>query len=558
MSLNEDLVNVLLSFLGGLGLFLYGMHIMAAGLQKTAGNKMKHLLEVLTKNKILGICVGALVTAVIQSSSATTVMVVGFVNAGIMNLTQAVGIIMGANIGTTITAWLVASAEWLRFFNPVFLAPLFVAIGASMLLFAKKDKNHNVGEIFVGFGILFIGMSSMSAVSQPIKNSPLFSQLFVSFGQNPLLGILAGAAVTALIQSSSASVAILQTLAFSGLIPWSAAVYIIMGQNIGTCVTAVISGLGATKNARAASYIHLVFNVVGSLVFSVFAIIYFKVINVEVAGIPISATSISIVHTIFNIGNTVLLYNFSDKLIMIAQKLAHSKEETDDEVSLVHLDERVLETPTFAIECTGKEIIRLGNIVIHSLKQVCEALLERDIEKADKVLLREKNIDTLSQAIANYLVRLSNTDLGEASNTTITNMFNAINDIERIGDHCENLAELTKFAIDEDISLSEIAVSEMQELINTTIFCYETAIKSLEERDAVLANNVVTLEEEIDVLEEQFRTNHIERLTDFECSPTTGVLFLDALSNLERIGDHSLNIAEYAIVESHNSTKHKK
>ena len=274
-----EYIKVIFTLVGGLGLFIYGMQIMADGLQKSAGNKMKKLLEVLTNNKFMGVLVGAVVTAIIQSSSATTVMVVGFVNAGLMNLAQAVGVIMGANIGTTVTGWLVSSAEWAKFLNPSELAPLAIAIGVGMILFAKKKSVKQVGEIIAGFGILFIGLDMMGGAVKPFRESPVFKNAFLTLGKNPILGILAGFAVTAIIQSSSASVGILQSLARYSLVPWNAAVYIIMGQNIGTCVTALFSSIGASKNAKRTAYIHLLFNVIGTIVFAVIGIVYFKYIN---------------------------------------------------------------------------------------------------------------------------------------------------------------------------------------------------------------------------------------------------------------------------------------
>ncbi|MDR1689198.1 MAG: Na/Pi cotransporter family protein [Clostridiales bacterium] len=553
-----DIIKQVFSFLGGLGLFLYGMHVMSVGLQKAAGNKMKQLLAALTKNKFFGVLVGTLVTSIIQSSSATTVMVVGFVNAGLMNLTQSVGIIMGANIGTTVTAWLVASAEWLQFFNPVFLAPLAVAVGAGFLLFASKDRTKHIGEIIVGFGVLFVGMSTMSNVLSIYRDSEVFRNVFITLGRNPLLGLLAGTVVTGIIQSSSASVAILQSVAMSGFVPFGAAVYIIMGQNIGTCVTAILSSIGASRNAKAASYIHLIFNILGSIIFTVIAVVYFKIFNTVIAELPISATQISIIHSMFNIINTVLLYHFSNQLIALAKRLAWGKVQETEEISAVHLDERILDTPYFAIQNTVKEIVRLGDMVNVSLKLAAETLADRDTSKIQTILTREEDVDTLTRLIASYLVKLSSRELNEQESTMVTSLINIINNIERVGDHCENMAELAQFYIDENVILSDTAHGELKQVMDATLICYEAAIKAFEQNDVKAAESVAKLEDEVDRLEALYREAHIDRLKAGVCTPTGGVFLLDALTNLERIGDHALNISEYVIDENAKYNKHKR
>jgi len=556
--LGVEILGQLFSFIGGLGLFIYGMHVMSVGLQKAAGNKMKELLAVLTKNKFFGVLVGALVTGVIQSSSATTVMVVGFVNAGIMNLSQTVGIIMGANIGTTVTAWLMASVEWAGVFNPVFLAPLAVGIGSFALLFARKEKTRHIGEIVIGFGILFLGMSIMSDTLKIYKDSQFFKDIFITLGTNPFLGLLAGCAVTAVIQSSSASVAILQSVAFTGYVPWGAAVYIIMGQNIGTCITAILSSIGANRNAKAASYIHLLFNVIGSLVFTLVAIIYFSFFNRVLASSYISATWISVVHTAFNVLTVILLYNFSNALIVAAKKIAWGKTKETDELTLVHLDERILDTPYFALQNAVKEIARLAELTLLSLKEATETLLDADETKVANVLNREKDIDELTRLISQYLVRLSNREHTKQEGTTITSLINTINNLERVGDHCENIAELTQFCISENIALSDIATNELAEIINATVICYETAVRAFEQGDYAMAAQVAAQEDIIDSLEKRYREEHIDRLKAGSCGPAGGVFFLDTMTNLERIGDHALNISEYVMDEYEEHHRHKK
>ncbi|MDR2903912.1 MAG: Na/Pi cotransporter family protein [Clostridiales bacterium] len=546
----NDYVQMMLQFVGGLGLFIYGMHVMASGLQKSAGNRMKRLLGILTKTKFLGVLVGAGVTAIIQSSSATTVMVVGFVNAGLMNLTQSVGIIMGANIGTTATAWLVSSMEWSKFLNPGTLAPIAVAVGAAMVLFVNNNKAKQFGEIIVGFGILFMGMTTMSDAVKPLSEVQLFKDAFVALGSNPILGLLAGAVITGIIQSSSASVGILQALALSGLVPWNAAVYIIMGQNIGTCVTALLSSMGASKNAKSAAYIHLLFNIIGSVVFSVIAIIYFSFINAQFGQALISVTEISIVHSAFNFLNTLLLYNFSNQIIYMAQRLAANGMVETDEAALVHLDNRILATPSFAIENSVKEIVRMANIALENLRMATDAVIEKNEEKIETVLKREKTIDALERAITQYLVNLCNADITEEENRIITALFHTVNDIERVGDHCENISELAQFSIMENVSLSDEAMGELKKMIGMTVSCFENSIRALEKNDQSYANTVKKQEDQIDLTEGAFRAAHIKRLTNNECSAVNGVLFLDTLTNLERISDHSLNIAQLVLKEN--------
>ena len=398
-------LDILIPFVGGLGMFIYGMQIMAQGLENAAGSKMKSILEVLTKNKLMGVFLGAAITAVIQSSSATTVMVVGFVNAGIMNLTQAMGVIMGANIGTTVTGWLVSSVEWAEFLSPAKIAPIAVMIGVIIMLTGKRRSSKEIASIIVGFGLLFIGISSMSSAVAPLQESEGFVNLFVTLGRNPILGILAGTFVTAVIQSSSASVGILQSLAAAGLVPFNAAIYIIMGQNIGTCVTAILSSLGAKKNAKTAALMHLLFNVIGTVLFSTVAIVYFQVLN-PAAGLGlITQTQISTVHTFFNIATTVLLFPVSNLIIKLAKKIGGVKENEADR-SKILLDDRMLETPSIALQSVINETVRMGEIVRESLN-VAKNVLHTKSE-ADLCVLKEDEsvVDRLCSFITDYTFKL--------------------------------------------------------------------------------------------------------------------------------------------------------
>lgn len=551
-------VDIIIPFVGGLALFIYGMQIMAQGLQNAAGNKMKQLLKALTQNKIMGVLLGTIVTAIIQSSSATTVMVVGFVNAGLMDLTQSMSVIMGANIGTTVTGWLVSSVEWAQFLSPAVIAPVVVMIGVIIMITAKKISHKEISSIIIGFGILFIGIEMMSDAVYPLRESEVFKTLFVTLGHNPLLGILAGAAVTAIIQSSSASVGILQTLAASGLVPFNAAVYIIMGQNIGTCITAMLSGIGASKNAKCASYMHLLFNITGTFLFSVFSILYFKMINPQMGLGSISQTQISIVHTIFNIATTVLLFPFSHYIIVLAKKLNHveAQEEEKDEGQLVHLDDRLLETPSFAVQSAILEVVRMGHIVEKNLDTAVSALLERNHDKIEKVRKREVTINTLCNSISDYLVKICNTHINQTENSVVTSLLAIITDMERVGDHCKNMAACAEALERDKVFFSDSAAEELQEMIKYTRISYDNALKALEFSDTSFAYETVRAEDIVDDMEDKLKAGHINRLANNLCNVRSGVRFLDTLTNLERISDHAINIAQAVINENRKKAQH--
>ena len=544
-----EILGLIFSFAGGLGMFLYGMNVMADGLQKSAGNKLKQLLGYLTRNRFIGVVVGMLVTSIIQSSSATTVMVVGFVNAGLMNLSQAVGVIMGANIGTTVTAWLVSMNEWGALFKPDFFAPLLVGIGAFTILFSgKKEKRKDIGEILVGFGLLFIGLNIMSDVIKPFQDSPVFSKAFVALGRNPLLGILVGVIVTAIIQSSSASVGILQTLAMNGVVNWSSAIFITLGQNIGTCVTAMLSSIGANKTAKRAATIHLLFNVVGAVIFGIIMYIVFMV-SPQFASSKINSVEISMFHTVFNLTNTIILFPFAELLVKLSGVFIREKTKVDDEdeyeVSLRHLDERIFKSPSFAVENAIKEIVNLGKITFDNTKNSIEALLENDEQMANRVFEVEKVIDKHTKVIIDYLIKITNLSLTEKQHLIVKNLFYTVSNIERVGDHAENIAELAIEKIENSIHFSDQAYRELKEICDTTISALENAIKARETGNITYVANVEQMEKMVDVLWEDLRQAHIERLSQGICNSETGIIFIDTLTNLERISDHSLNIAQF-------------
>ena len=553
--LEENMSSMIIPFVGGLAMFIYGMNIMADGLQNAAGSKMKKILEVLTQNKLMGILLGALVTAIIQSSSATTVMVVGFVNAGLMNLTQAISVIMGANIGTTITGWLVSSAEWAKFLSPSTLAPLAVMAGVIISLVGKKAKSKDVAAIIIGFGILFIGMSTMSDAVKPLRESEAFRTMFVSLGANPFLGILAGAVVTAIIQSSSASQGILLSLAAAGLVPIKAAVFIIMGQNIGTCVTAILSSVGASKNAKCVGTMHLLFNITGTILFTILALIIFAKADPSLGEGIITMTEISAIHTAFNIGTTIVMIPLSGLIIKIAMKVnGLSTVEPEDESQLVHLDRRMMSTPAVAVAGAKLETIRLSRIARENLAMAMETLANHDSEKIAAVKQKEGVINKVCDDVSQYLVELVMHHLNDKDNETVTSLLNTISDIERIGDHAENIAELAEEMTNEGISFSEMAMSELHEMSKATMGSYDNAIKAMELDDVSYAVKTAFLEQQVDKMEKDLRAGHIDRLSNAESSVSAGIQFLDLLSNLERVSDHAMNIAQ-VVLNDHRKEK---
>lgn len=538
-----EYMNIIIPFAGGLGMFIYGMQIMAQGLENAAGNRMKSLLEILTKNKFMGVLLGAAITAVIQSSSATTVMVVGFVNAGLMNLTQAMGVIMGANIGTTVTGWLVSSVEWAEFLSPSKLAPVAVIVGVIVMLTGKRRSTKDISSIIIGFGLLFIGITTMSEAVEPLREYEGFVNMFVVLGKSPILGILAGALVTAIIQSSSASVGILQSLAAAGLVPFSAAIYIIMGQNIGTCVTAILSGLGAKKNAKTAGLMHLLFNVIGTVIFSAVVIVYFEFMNPQAGVGAITQTQISLVHTIFNIGTTVLLFPASNLIIKLARKIGNVNEDEQDR-SKVLLDERLLETPGIALQSTINEAIRMGDLVVETMETARNILFTKDQKGIDRLKEDEDTVDKLCAGITDYAVKLSTMQISEKEHETVARLLQILSDVERVSDYCENISEYAETLLQKKVAFSDIAREHMEEMMSETIDSYRYSIEAFKEGSTQKALKVIEKETKIDELELRLRTKHIARLADNKCSTEAGIVFLDALVGLERISDHARNIAE--------------
>ncbi|NBH73906.1 Na/Pi cotransporter family protein [Clostridiaceae bacterium] len=539
-------------FLGGLGMFLYGMSIMADGMQKTAGSRMSSFLGMLTNNRFLAVVLGALITAIIQSSGATTVMVVGFVSAGVLNLSQAVGVIMGANIGTTITAWIVSMSQLgdaFEIMKPSFYAPLIIGVGALLLVFAKGQRKKTVGEIMIGLGLLFTGLDFMSGSISPYTEAPIFADAFALLGGNPLLGMAIGAVVTALLQSSSASVGILQTLAMNGVVTTNAAIYITLGQNIGSCVTAMLSSAGASRTARRAAVMHLAFNMIGAVVFGVLGFVVFAVLPAY-ASSHISAVQISMFHTVFNLTMTALLFPFGDwlvKLSGIVVKGAEKMPEGDKETAATirHLDERIFESPAFAVETAALEVVHMGQITMKNVKRSLDAVFTGNLEQIKDVYKTEKTIDNMEKMLTEYLIKVDNLSLTERQKRVVNNLFYSVSDIERIGDHAENMAEQAEYLTEHGLDFTETGMQDLKDISSSVIKSFQYAIDARQNGSMDAVRKVSQYEDDVDSQEEELREKHIERLSAGKCEPSAGVVFLDILSSLERISDHAYNLAGY-------------
>ena len=531
-------MDIFFGVLGGLGLFLYGMHVMSSSLQRAAGDKLKDIIGLLTTNRFLGVVVGAGVTAIVQSSSATTVMVVGFVNAGMMNLSQAVGVIMGANIGTTVTAQVIS-------FRIDQYATIIIGIAVLIWLVTKNRKVKQIAEAFIGFGILFVGMSYMGDAVRPLRELQAFQDLIISFSDNPLLGVLAGFFITVALQSSTASTSIVLALSLQGLVPLNAALPVLFGINIGTTVTAIISSIGANRTARRAAAAHFVFNVAGTLIFLIFlrAPLYWIVEELS----PDNVTrQIANAHTIFNIVSTLMLLPFAGLIVKTAKKIVPGEEDVQEGIK--YIDVRMLETPSIALSSAMRETLHMGN----TAKKTLHAALQGFFSKSDKAIMEafriEKIVNEIERELSAYFVKLSNTDISKKNREILTGLFNTINDIERVGDHADNIGELALYRLENNLLFSEEAIDELDKMSQMTIDAYEKSLTSLTNLDQSLALEVLEIENKIDEMEKKLRANHIDRLNKNLCNTGSGVVFLDIISNLERISDHASNIA-YAVLD---------
>lgn len=527
-------LSMTMALLGGLALFLYGMKLMGEGLEKAAGDRLKRLLEALTRNPLMGLLVGVVFTMIIQSSSATTVMVVGFVNAGLLDLMQATGVILGANIGTTVTAWIVAG------FQATAFMPLVLLIGVAMMMFLKKLKLQRIGQVVAGFGMLFVGMGMMSDAMKPLAESAEFARLMTAFS-NPIMALLVGVAVTAIIQSSSASVGILEMLAIQGLVPLETSLYIIMGTNIGTCVTAMLSAVGATRTAKRAALIHLMFNVLGTLV--VFILVSLLPVSTWIGHINGPALQIAVAHTSFKVFEVlcfVLLRKWLVKLVMI---LVPGEDKQGEGKSLKFLDDRILSTPPIAVAQICKEIERMGDIAIANLTRAMDAFFNKDSSLINEVEQNEDVVNYLNHEITRYMVAAAQLDLPASDVEQLGEMFHVVNDLERIGDHAENMAEYANSRIEEEIPFSEDGIAELRDMLDKTVALFKLSMEAFHTRDQHLLPRVLVQEENIDDMEKTLQQSHVDRLTRGACTPRSGMIFSDMLSNLERVADHATNVA---------------
>jgi len=534
-------MSIAIGVLGGLGLFLYGMQLMGAGLQKAAGKKLERIIEILTTNRFMGVLVGVIVTGIIQSSSATTVMVVGFVNAGIMKLSQAVGVILGANIGTTVTGQIVS-------LSITEIAPISIGIGMVIWMVSKKDTSKNLGEILIGLGILFVGMDFLSGALKPLRELESFKTMILSLSAHPVLGVLVGFGLTFILQSSSASIGMLIALASLGALPLAVALPILYGDNIGTCTTALISSIGASKNGKRAAIIHLSFNVIGTLLF---VLLLTKPITAIVTSIDPTdvARQIANAHTIFNLSNVVIQFPFAFILIKIAMWVIPEKDELVEEKLTRFIDDRILETPTIAMKSVINETINMGNIANESLTYAMSGLFENQPAHAQQTFALEKKVNTLERLITEYLVKLSNKDINESDRKYIDGLFNSINDIERIGDHADNIAELIVTMNENRIVFTDHSKESLATMYRKTKLTFDLALQVMDKPLQATMDEVIALEAEMDILQKEARKGHFARLNTQECTPESGVYYLEIVNNLERISDLSKNLV-YVVAET--------
>lgn len=536
-------VTTIFLLLGGLGLFLFGMQLMSDGLEQVAGARMRSILEFFTKNRFIGMLVGILFTAIVQSSSATTVMVVSFVNSGLMNLFQAAGVILGANIGTTVTGQLIA-------FNLSDIAPLFVIIGVVMFLFFKKQNIKKLGGVLLGFGILFMGLSTMSGAMSSLKESPQILGLLQSL-TNPIAAILVGFVVTAILQSSSATVGIVILLANQGMLKFVICPFLILGCNMGSCVSALLASLGGKKDAKRAAWIHFLFNIIGSTI--IFGILMLALNPITEMFLSISGgnpgRAVANAHTSIKIMEVILLFPFMTWIVKATYKIVPGEDaNTEDVYQLKYISNSAQPTPTTAVVDVIHELLNMGELAKLNLQVSMETLCSPDSKKIEEVYQREKYIDYLNQEITDYLVKINGLDIPMADAKLLGGLFHVTNDIERIGDHAENFVDSAKERMEKNIVFSEKAVAQLSDMTEMVVKALEYALDMFSKRSPEHMKEILELEDAVDEKERKIQKSHVKRLSKGKCTPEAGMLYSDAVSGLERAADHATNIA-FAILE---------
>ncbi len=542
----------LLTMIGGLALFLYGMHMLSEGLEKLSGGKLERILESMTDSRWKAVLLGAGVTAVIQSSSATTVMVVGFVNSGIMKLSQAIGVIMGANVGTTITSWLLSltglegDSFLLEMIKPTSFSPVLAIIGVVFIIFSKNPKKRDIGGILVGFAILMTGMSTMSDAMKPLSEIPSFTRLFTMF-ENPFLGLIMGAVLTAVIQSSSASVGILQALCATGTVTYGAAVPIILGQNIGTCVTAMMSGVGAGKNAKRAAAIHLMFNVIGVAAFMLAFYTLNFALQFDFLTESANSAGIALVHTGFNILATIVLLPFAKQLeqlsfVLIKPDSEENARKEEDEI-FARMDERLLATPSFALEQMNSCVFKMADLVVENVNEAMNVIFNYDKQTVKQIEQRERLIDRYDDAVSGYLVKISARNLTEGDTMKLNMLLHGIGDLERIADHAMNIGELARSMNKKEQHFSNKATEELKIFSRAVVDIVSESVRTFKEEDLKKARQIEPFEEAIDRIQKEMKKRHTKRLRKGKCTAEMGFVLSDITNNYERIADHCSNLA---------------
>lgn len=549
-----------LNLLGGIALFLFGMHTLSAALEKLAGGKLEHWLEKATSRPIKGVVLGAIITAVIQSSAATTVMIIGFVNSGLMKLSQAIGVILGANIGTTATSWLLSlqsidgseGFSVLNLLKPTTFTPILAVIGVILIMFTKSDRKKTIGTILAGFAVLMFGMNAMSSATAGLEQNETFCNILMMFS-NPILGVIAGAVLTAVLQSSSASIGILQSIAIStGKVTYAIALPLLLGQNIGSCVTALISSIGANKPAKRVAVVHLYFNVIGTVLFlSVFYLIN-AFIDLPFMQDSLNAVGIAVIHTGFNVLTTALFLPFTKQLERLACLTVRDKP-GEKKQDAPMLDERLLKTPSVAIEQCRNVSIRMAELTMETLRTSLEVVMEYDQKKCNEVIDNENSIDLYEDKIGSYILKISSKDLSETDSKIVSMMLHTIGDLERISDHAVNIIEAAGEMHTKKIKFSDQALRELKVMIKAVSEILDMSINSFIKADVNLAKCVEPLEDVIDQLRNELKSRHIERLRSGKCTIELGFILQDLLTNFERVSDHCSNIAVYLIQINDNS-----